>query len=331
MMRFTHVNGAREIAPHIKSCLEEQPARSGMYNWIFALKGEINTLWTLEDPEKYDVIQVNMSPADMETVLELRRRLGNSSSTKLVVNNDYVCEYWGKWGESPYKYDHVQRQGDMVFGTEPHQVSNMINGSFCIPHPTNTKMLKRVTSDHKQDSVGFIFHWWAPQTYLPHRTLELVKKRFGVKKSAIYGFKDEFDEMRKYNKLMWDKKHELMRFPDFLEKIQGERCVYDPNPCHTYGRNGVELACFKKPVVGSNRVFSYNKLMPELTCDPYDVKETMKRFDLVFNNPEKVAEIMDRAHKEVEFFNYSNSVKRFKEALEIATDRGGQSWYAKNG
>ena len=42
-MKFTHIMGAVEIPPYIKDCLSEQPARSGMYNWIFAFKGEVNT------------------------------------------------------------------------------------------------------------------------------------------------------------------------------------------------------------------------------------------------------------------------------------------------
>jgi|TARA_Y100000310_G_scaffold140352_1_gene139780 hypothetical protein len=300
-----------------------------MYNWIFALKGEINTFWSVKDRlEDFDVIQVNMSPQDFETVLEIRRRLKNSS-TKLVINNDYVCEKWNDWGISPYLYDNIQRAGDMVFGTEPHQVSNMIDGTFCIPHPTNTKWVKRLGTDAYDDAIGFVFHWWAGETYLPHRTIEKVKAKYGVEKAKIYGYKEQWDKNSQAKKLMWDTICPLDDFTNYAERVQGDKILYDPNPMHTYGRNGVEMACWKKPVVGSNRVFSYNKLIPELTCDPYDFRETMKRFDLVFNHPDKVAEIMDRAYKEVEWFNYKNSVARFKEALEIATDRGGHKWYGQ--
>jgi len=219
----------------------------------------------------------------------------------------------------------------MVFGTEPHQVSNMVNGAFCMPHPTNTKWLKRMASDVKSDSIGYIFHWWEGGTYLPYRTLEKVKEKFGVKKSHIYGYKPKYDQMNKAVNMMWEKIMGLDDFPNYAQNVMGERCIYDPNPYHTYGRNGVEAACWGVPVVGSNRVFSYSKLFPELSCDPFDFNATMELFDIVFNQPEKLKKIMDRAYEEVEYFNYENSRKRFLEALKIAVDRGGWQWYQKNG
>jgi hypothetical protein len=329
-IKFTHVMGARTIPTHIQECLNEQPARSGMYNWIFVFKGEINTYWSIKGKlHEYDIIQCNMSPRDMPTILEIRdelTRTGNTK-TKLVINNDYVCECWGKWGIDPFYYDHVQRQGDMVFGTEPHQVSNMLPGTFVIPHATNTKMLKKMGSDVENDSVAFTYHWWAGQTYLPHRTLERVKAKYGVKKATMYAYNPTSDEMKTGTKLMWDKVQPMLDFPDFAEQIQGERCVYDPNPCHTYGRNGVELACWGKPVVGSDRVFSYNKLFPELVCDPFDFKATMEKFDIVFNQPEKLKKILDKAYDEVEYFNYENSKKRFIDALKVCEARGWNEWY----
>lgn len=132
-MKFTHVMGSNSIPSYIKECLEEQPARSGMYNWIFVFNGEINTYSGIKGRlHEYDVIQTNMSPKDFQTVISIREELTRTGNTKtkLVINNDYVCECWTKWGLDPRFYDSVQRMGDMVFGTEPHQVSNMINGAF---------------------------------------------------------------------------------------------------------------------------------------------------------------------------------------------------------
>lgn len=327
-IKFTHCMGAKSIPKHIRDCLAEQPSRSGMYNWIQVFKGEINTFEAIKDRlNDYDIIQVNMTPSDLSTIKEIRRRLGPDSKTKLVINNDYVCEYWGKWGVDPYVYDDVQRCGDMVFGTEEHQVSNMINGTFVIPHPTNTAMLKKCTTDVKDNAIGFLYHWWAGSSYLPFRTVNKVKQMFGVKKCKIYGYNPEADEMRQFKTIMWDEIVPLLDFPDFLEAAAGQRVLYDPNPFHTYGRNGVEMACMRKPIIGSDRVFSYRKLFPELCCDPYDMKTTMEKFDLVLNNPEKVKEITDRAYEEVEYFNYENSRVRFLNALDIATERGGHKFY----
>jgi len=328
-MKFTHVLGGNEIPDHIKACLEEQPARSGMYNWIFVHKGEINPYNKIKDRlDDYDQVQVNMSPIDYPLIVELAQKLKNSS-TKLVLNNDYVCEKWGDLGWNPWQYDQAQRMGDFVFGTEPHQISNMINGSFCIPHATNIEVLKKLGSAHQTNSLGYIYHWWMPGTYLASRTIKQVMEKHKIDTSEVYGYKEYTDPMKKWKGLMFDKINPLFDFPEFAQRVQGHRVVYDPNACHTYGRNGVELACFKTPVVGSNRVFSYNKLMPELTCDPFDNKATLERFKLALGDSEQRQKILDKAYEDVEFFNYKNSAKRWKEASEIAFDRGGKEWYQK--
>jgi len=60
-MKFCHTLIGRKIPQNIKDTLQEQPARSGMYNWIFALQGGIKTFWELKEcVDDYDVIQVNM-------------------------------------------------------------------------------------------------------------------------------------------------------------------------------------------------------------------------------------------------------------------------------
>jgi len=330
-MKFSLIVGGNEVPEHIARALEEQPARSGMFNWIFAHRGEINAFNQIKDNlEDYDQVQVNMTPVDMPFIPEIRRRLRNSS-TKLILNNDYVPECWNRWQIDPYKYDNIQRMGDMVFSTEPHQVSNMLDGTFTIPHPTNTKYLKRMGTDLDagQKSVGFLYHWWHGESYIPSRMLNKMKEKGLVGKTTVYAYKESADLMRKFNRFMFDKKAELMDFPDYMQRLQGESVIYDPCAYHTYGRNGVEMACVGKPVIGSNRVWSYNKLMPELTVDPYDYKDTERVFKFVREQPDKVKEIMARAKKEVEWFNYENSVKRWKDACEIAFDRGGHEWYQK--
>jgi len=330
-LKFLHAMGGSEIGQNIKKTLEEQPARSGMYNWLFVFGGDIKPFSELDKGvlENYDAVQINMSPVDMAMIPEIRKML-DGSSTKLVLNNDYVSEYWGKWGIDPFRYDQLQRMADMLFTTEKHQASNMLDGTFVMPHPSNTEYLKHLGSDYQSESIGFLFHWWAGHTYLPSRTLRLAKKLFGLK-SKMYGYWEKWDEMKQYKGAMFDTTLPLMRFPEFAQAIQGERLVYDPNPFHTYGRNGVELACWKRPVVGSNRVFSYNKLFPEFTVDPFDTKQTLEVMKKVLAGGERVDKIMDRAHKEVEYFNYDNSRKRFFDALDKSTERGGHEWYHKNG
>jgi len=332
-MKFCHTLIARTIPANIKDTLGEQPARSGMYNWSFVFQGDIKTYWSLTDEDlmEYDAIQVNMSPKDMPMIPEIRRRLDSlGADTKLVLNNDYVCEYWGRWGIDPLYYEQIQRMGDFVFGTEPTQVSQMINGAYCLPHPSNTKVLKKLGTDYDENSVGFLFHWWAGHSYIPSLTLQKVKEKYKVE-TKMFGYNDLYDEMKRWKGIMFDEVVGLMPFPEFAQKIQGEKCLYDPNPFHTYGRNGVELACWRKPIIGSNRVFSYQKLFPKLSINPFNRNETMEKFDLVLKGSEKVEKMLDQAYEDVEYFNYDNSKKRFMAAFEESIDRGGHKWFQKNG
>ena len=123
----------------------------------------------------------------------------------------------------------------------------------------------------------------------------------------------------------------LMNFPDFATTAQQQRCIFDPNPFHTYGRNGVEAACLRIPVVGSDRVFSYNKLFPGLCGEPYNFYSNMRLFEKAMKNPDKgdLKNMMDFAYEEVEYFNYKNSLERFNHALDICRDRGGYKYYEK--
>jgi len=329
-MKFAIVLPGKSIPPHIVDCLKEQPARSGFYNWLFAFKGEIKTWETIKDNlEEYDVLQVNMSPVDMMLVPEIRRKLGRSSSTKLVLNNDYVCEYWDNWRIDPFRYEQIQREGDMVFGTEKHQVSQMIKGSFCMPHPSNTKILKRFGVDplSKKNSIGVICHWWAQSNLHAYNTARWVKEEYGLDEINAYGYSKK-EPMERYSGVMYNNIYDLMDFPSFLTMIQQEKILYDPNPFHTYGRNGVEAACLKMPVVGSDRVFSYSKLFPSLVCDPYDRCATMSKFKLAMDE-KKVGDWLDFAYQEVEYFNYENSKARYMTALEESERRGGYEWYQK--
>jgi len=337
-LKFSLVLPGYAIPPHIVDCLNEQPARSGMYNWLFVHKGEINAWEQIKHrAHEYDILQVNMAPVDMPLVHEIRRVLDQTNcKTKLVLNNDYVCEYWSKWGLDPTRYRQIQRCGDMVFGTERHQTSHMIKGAFTIPHATNIEVLQRLGFDRSkaQDSVAYIYHWWNPETYLAHLTLEAVKRKLGVKKSRIVGYSPKNlrsapDLMEQFTKGMFDEVTPTMRFPDYMDLAQKQRCLFDPNACHTYGRNGVEAACLGIPLVGSDRVFSNKMLFPDLVCDPYDHHATMARFKIVFDGGKRMKEIMAQAREKVEYFNYDNSRERYLEALDMAVKRGGVDWYKK--
>lgn len=333
-LRFLHIN--TRITPDIQNAMEEHPRRSGMYNWMFLFKGEMKPYQFVEDDEwaKFDVVQVNMSPVDMHLVPKIRRKLDKfAPNTMLVLNNDYVCETWDNAFQMPPDYyDEVQRNADMLFSTEPHQVSNMLEGAFVIPHPTDTKRLKKIAAPEKSNSVGTIFHWWSGDSYIPSRTANLMKKKFGFDSTRLYGYHmPEKDRMQRWNKVMWDEKIGGMNFPEYAQHIAGNALIYEPCNYHTYGRNTVETACLRVPVVGSDRIYSMKKLYPFTSCDPYDAKKTLEIAEKLMTDKEFRKKVIDYAYEHVDEFGYEASKKRFLDALEVCRKRGGHKFYKEQG
>ena len=73
-LKFLHVN--QRVSPDIQAAFNEKPRRSGMYNWMFAFGGDLRPFQFVKDHEwaEYDVVQVNMSPADMNLIPKIHYR-----------------------------------------------------------------------------------------------------------------------------------------------------------------------------------------------------------------------------------------------------------------
>jgi len=331
-LKYLHINTA--ISPSIQNAMEEIPKRSGMYNWMFAFQGEMKPYQFVEDKDwcEFDVVHVNMSPIDAAIIPKIRRKLDKfAPDTMFVLNNDYVAETWNMaFKMYPDYYDEMQRNADMLFGTEPHQVSNMLNGAFVMPHPTRVEHLKKIRAPEKKNVLGTMFHWWCGKTYIPSRNATLMKKKFGFDSRRLYAyFMSEKDEMSRWAKMMWDERIGGKNFPEYAESIASTRLIYEPCPFHTYGRNTVETACYKVPVVGSDRVYSMKKLYPDACCDPYDSKSTMEIATQLMEDDSFRKKVVKQAFEKVEYFNYENSKKRFMEALKESKDQGGRKWIEK--
>ena len=74
----------------IAEIVSNAPQGAGCYNWINIFKGAVANYEKVKDKlEDYDVVQINVVPGSFGAVLDAHQRLKNSS-TKLVLNNDYV-------------------------------------------------------------------------------------------------------------------------------------------------------------------------------------------------------------------------------------------------
>lgn len=326
MTKLKYLHVCSKISDGMKNAFEEYPRRGGMYNWLYAFQGDIKTYDSVDDFEKYDVVQLNMSPVDSILIPELRERIPKSSSTMLVLNNDYVAETWGTLGWHPKEYIHYQKQADMLFGTEPYQVSCMNDGAYVLPHPHDIKNIKRIgiKSYYPEDkNVGFMYHWWEGRTYPSSLLGFKLKEKYGVN-TRIYAYNGQKDESVKWAKVMFDEHMSPMNYPEYVNSIMTNKFIVELSSCHTYGRNTVDTAALGVPTMGTDRVYSMTKCFPKMIADPFDFKKQMQIADNIMNNRKWLDEQIEYASNACEYFNYDNSKKRFLDALEDARKRCGK-------
>jgi len=323
-LKFLHV--CNKIGEGTKSAMKEYPRRSGMYNWLYVFQGDMKPYDEVDDFEKYDVVQLNMSPVDCIMIPEIKRKIPESSSTMLVLNNDYVAESWGALNWHPKEYENYQRMGDMVFGTEPHQTSCMIDGAYTIPHPTNIKRLKKVgvKSYYPEDNkVGFMYHWWEHKTYPSSLLGFKLKEKYGIR-TRIYAYDGKQDESARWAKVMFDEHIPGLDYPDYVNHLLSNKFLVELSSCHTYGRNSVDTAALGIPTMGTDRVYSMAKCFPNMVADPFDFKSQMSVADKIMKGGKWLDEQMSIASDACEYFNYDNSKKRFLDALDESRKRLGK-------
>ena len=324
-IKYCHV--VAKMTDVMEKAVQESPRRSGMYNWMYVHKGEMRAVDEMqkEDFEKYDVVQVNLSPVDQIIVPRIRRMLGNNSNTKLILNNDYVCEAWDGWNIHPQQFLDVQKLGDGLFGTEPYQTSNLIDGAFNMPHPTWTKSLKRYgrTAPGSRIKIGVMFHHWEKKHFLSASNIYQLRDELRKPVEAkLYGYMGpEFDLNARWVKSMWTKIMPMTDFPSFISDMSKNTMMYEPCTYHTYGRASVDSACIELPTVGSDRVGSMRRLWPNSCCDPTDGKKTRELMHKWLADKKWASEQLEFAYSNVDYYNYDNCRERYLKMLEEVDKR----------
>lgn len=294
----------------VKKIIYSSPQPSGSYNWINVFKSAIGNYNNIKERlEEFDVVHVNLVPSSFSMAMDASDRLKNSS-TKLVFNNDYLPEIWQKWNYDPMVYFNIQKLADCVFGTEPIQVSQMIEGAHCIPHPTNTKEIKLFKGNGEFLSV--IYNPYDKNMYNTALMTQRLKDEFKLKTKLINYRKNEIHGLCKN---YFDKIRGPLPFKEWLMELCTSKYAYLPHLFHSYNRTGVELACLGIPSVGSDRSYSLNICYPKTVCNPLDFKKTKELFKKLERDKFR-QEVVDYAREKSEFFNYKNSKERYIKMLD---------------
>ena len=298
---------------YTNNVLSETPGGSGCYQWIKVFDGNYGKYEDIkENLEDFDVVHINMVPASFGNIVDAHTKLKNSS-TKLVLNNDYVPEMWKEWKTDPLLYHNLQKLGDCVFGTEPIQTSQMIEGAHCIPHPTDTKGMKLFKGKLEGNTLGCFYNPYDKDLYHISLMANRLKDDFGFRTKLLnYGVQNE---LHGYCKKYYDRIVGIKPFFDWMMELASMKSGFMPFLYSGYNRAAVETACLGVPVVGSNRSYSINQCYPDLAVDPLDYKAIKEKFTKLKNDSFRDRIVSDARDKS-EFFGFSESKKRYIKMLE---------------
>lgn len=295
--------------------LDEELARTGLYQWLNVFNGEVKCPRDVLDYSKYDIVQVNMSKQDIGLVTDIRDELGPDSKTKLVLNNDYTTEMWGNTFEQPNVVGRETHGADMIFGTEYYMCTAMteMTGRTCyvIPHPADIRRLKSLAPVPVRNVISTIWRRYDKNSLIP----SFVARNHGLT-TQLLGF-DKNQEPRTWSVTpLYDYVFAGTNFFDFCDQLRESKVVYDPFTFHSYNRAMVDCAALGVPVVASDRTQSVNVCYPFTKVDPWDVKGAREMIDRLLTDEEFRQKVVNTARERSEFYNHENSCERYLMAIK---------------
>lgn len=306
------------ITNHIHNqLLEEDLARTGLYQWINVFEGDIKYPSDIKDYNQYDIVHINLSAQDFNLINTIKEKLDKDNThTKIVANNDYTTELWQPSFEYPETMRRELQGADMLFGTEKYQVSTLSELThrkvFVNPHPSDVRRLKAVANRKlMKDKIGVIYHRYDNFSYIPY----FAVRNHGLD-TALLGFEPNADPKRHVTSTLYKEVAQGTNYQEFCNQMMECRILVEPFTLHSYGRSTVDAAALGIPVVGSDRVESMRRCYPYTICDPFDTTKMRELITKVLIDPEFEKLVIETAKKNVEYYNHENSKKRFLDALE---------------
>lgn len=299
--------------------LNNKPMATGCYQWLRVFDGEAVDYNQLDDPEKYDVIQVNLDGLDCRIIPDLKHRLGNSS-TIIAANQDYAPEGFHMGFSLLSDLKSGLLYADTIWATSPSAqgMLSMISNKpvHMIPHPCETHVLKHLNSVIENDWCIVHHHRYSNDVITPYLVFEALDLEFG-----LVGYAPSFDNNPKRTKAIYRSIVNRQGYLDFLKLIKEAKYALFLSPSYTYGRIPCDTACMHRPLITSKNIFSGQVCYPLTSIDPYDVKAARTLLERLMKDDSFYQEVCDIAYYNVEFFNHINSKNRFMEMIEM-TEKG---------
>ena len=293
---------------------------TGLYQWAEIFDGDFFRFNELDSKalEYYDILHVNMCQKHVHLPRLIREKIGWNTDVKLVCNIDYAVEMLpGAFCNPDFSYVDVLNSltdCDLVFCQEKYQaqlISSEIEGRVpVIPHPCNTRFIKRFYRYpfDREDEIVAMFHHEEDTLLLS----SLASRKQGLR-SVLLNFQPQFNKVYPG---WFDDTVPPMTFTHYIDRLSRCRVAVENQMMHVHGRFVLDCACLGIPVVGSNYVDSINRLFPEYSCSPYNLKRQRFLVKSVLKDKPVTEDIIERVFNEVEYYNLANSKQRFMEELE---------------
>lgn len=296
---------------------DSSPEITGCYQWIRAFKGD-SLSWRDVDKdnlEKYDVIQINADWTDLRLVGEIRDILGDSSSTKIVLNQDHAPELWQNSFEFIQDFKQAMKMSDCVFATSPTARDLMQQiipekKIYLSPHPCETHVLKSFRSVHESNHILALWHRYDKFSLIP----SIILKGLDIPVS-LGGWIKEQDNVRVVKTSNYGMFIEHMNFPDFMKLIYEARIAYDAFTSYSVGRVAWDCSALSTPLVCSNRNWSSRICYPLTSFDPFSAKELRSATERLIKDKNFYEEVKNLAYYNCEFAGHEACRNRFNDML----------------
>ncbi|TFG97074.1 hypothetical protein E4H12_09505 [Candidatus Thorarchaeota archaeon] len=293
---------------------------SGLYLWqkAFAEYGDggvIDTLWRGEDLEDYDIIHINYTPSNIQLPTVVRQELGNSSSTKMVINMDLdVARLSPNWAYHLTNMVNEMRMADNLFHVEPEGakiLGHLLDKKVTVnPHPVDVTRLYDYIRNEREPMIGTIYHRYTADTltqYIAQKDIALRKVLFGYNAGKHHYVA---------NQGMYDDIIPYTNFKDYIGEISKSFIGCDLFNGFAFGRVPIEFAALGIPAVVSNTIGAAKRLFPYTSVDPFDVVGAGKIFERLTTDPDFADKVILHAHSNCGYYSLQSAHARFMEMIE---------------
>lgn len=308
---------AENIVQNMNNMLDKKAFSTGVVNWPRLFDGRCYRERRI-DPNRFDVIHVQLAGDTLDTVKSLRKRI--TGNTKLVVNPDYSINFWQHYGTTPESVIDCFKMADFVFGqcrASADFLSEMLKREVpLIPHPLDTRWLKNHANPaHKRSDADVMINTHRDQS---HHTPYLVVREYEDIVTHLVGFgpgstQGQRDVVHQY----YDHVHGVMPNADLIDRLyRSAFCAIDHYTHNVQGRSNMQLAALGVPCLGWDNVDTQLHCYPHTTSPYGDLAHQMQIFRKLRNDTDFVATVSAEASERVETYSFQNSRKLFMEMTE---------------